>query len=364
MIGALRSIRTAAGILLTTVLGVSISAAQTSPDTHSPPANPPEKASEPAPATPPKPVARPTEANGKSAEGGAAPARPQPASPQEGDKPAEGATTAPEHSPSSAAPEAGSPGAGEPPSEAGPPPPPQAGEKSETGAKLSPAATLQPIDMEAVASILGKKVRSAGDEDMGMVVDVLVGADGQPRAAVIDFGGFLGVGSRKVAVHWQALQFPVRDRAAPLVVNLDKADVQAAPEFKPTIQPPEVVAPAPSAKTDQPPASPASETPEPGADHAPALAQPQPQPQPPQPPANPPSSPAAAPTVSPDQNPAAAQPPSAHPPAAQTPAAPASSALPSTPKAHENGPEQRPQVIPPRPPSLPSPIPPAPDAGR
>ena len=27
------------------------------------------------------------------------------------------------------------------------------------------------------------------------------------RAAIIDFGGFLGVGSRKIAVAWQALHF-------------------------------------------------------------------------------------------------------------------------------------------------------------
>ena len=58
---------------------------------------------------------------------------------------------------------------------------------------------LDPGDAQA---ILGKSVRSSAGEDMGRLVDVLVDRDGQPRAAIIDFGGFLGVGSRKIAVDW------------------------------------------------------------------------------------------------------------------------------------------------------------------
>ena len=49
---------------------------------------------------------------------------------------------------------------------------------------------------------------SAANEDMGRVVDVIVKRNGEVRAAVIDFGGFLGVGSRTIAVDWSALRFP------------------------------------------------------------------------------------------------------------------------------------------------------------
>src|SRR6266568_2726819 len=55
--------------------------------------------------------------------------------------------------------------------------------------------------------VLGRDVRSAADEDMGRIVDVVVDRAGQVRAAVIDFGGFLGVGSRKIVVDWNALRF-------------------------------------------------------------------------------------------------------------------------------------------------------------
>ena len=56
-------------------------------------------------------------------------------------------------------------------------------------------------------SILGKDVRSSADENMGRIVDVIVDRAGRVRAAVIDFGGFLGVGSRKIAVDWNVLSF-------------------------------------------------------------------------------------------------------------------------------------------------------------
>src|SRR6516164_3284608 len=55
------------------------------------------------------------------------------------------------------------------------------------------------LDSQSVDGILGKEVRSSADENMGRIIDVVVDRMAQPRAAVIDFGGFLGVGSRKIA---------------------------------------------------------------------------------------------------------------------------------------------------------------------
>jgi hypothetical protein len=68
---------------------------------------------------------------------------------------------------------------------------------------------------------------------MGLVVDVLFDANKEPRAAVIDFGGFLGVGTRKLAVDWHLLQFYAPDSKTPLKLELSRADVQSAPEYKP-----------------------------------------------------------------------------------------------------------------------------------
>ena len=69
-----------------------------------------------------------------------------------------------------------------------------------------PESTI--LNKHEVEGVLGREVRSATNEDMGRIIDVLVDRDGQVRAAIIDFGGFLGVGSRTIAVDWNALHFP------------------------------------------------------------------------------------------------------------------------------------------------------------
>jgi sporulation protein YlmC with PRC-barrel domain len=98
-----------------------------------------------------------------------------------------------------------------------------------------PAAAIDPRDVE---TILGKSVRSSAGEDMGRLVDVVVDRDGRPRAAIIDFGGFLGVGSRKIAVDWSVLKFARdkdkrdKDKGDVITVELTRDQVKAAPEFK------------------------------------------------------------------------------------------------------------------------------------
>jgi hypothetical protein len=80
--------------------------------------------------------------------------------------------------------------------------------------------------------ILGKEVRSAAGENMGRIVDVVVDVAGQVRAAIIDFGGFLGVGSRKIAVDWNALTFPTPgDKAGRVTLEFTRDQVKAAPEY-------------------------------------------------------------------------------------------------------------------------------------
>jgi hypothetical protein len=81
-------------------------------------------------------------------------------------------------------------------------------------------------------SILGREVRSAADENMGRIVDVIVDSTGRVRAAVIDFGGFLGVGSRKIAVDWNALRFNAADKRGVVTLELVRDQVKAAPEYK------------------------------------------------------------------------------------------------------------------------------------
>ena len=94
-----------------------------------------------------------------------------------------------------------------------------------------PSVTV--LGSKEVQSIVGSEIRSAADEDMGRIVDVLVDGAGQTRAAIIDFGGFLGVGSRKIAVDWKALHFvPAASTRYRIVLELTKDQVKPAPEYK------------------------------------------------------------------------------------------------------------------------------------
>jgi len=99
-----------------------------------------------------------------------------------------------------------------------------------TAPPAAPEVTV--LGNHEVEGILGHDVLSANNENMGRIVDVLVDRGGQVRAAIIDFGGFLGVGSRKIAVDWTALHFPPPAKpGARISLELTRDQVKAAPEY-------------------------------------------------------------------------------------------------------------------------------------
>lgn len=93
-----------------------------------------------------------------------------------------------------------------------------------------PPPTKAVLDKKFIIGILGKDVKSAKGEDMGRIVDVIVDRSGQTLAAIIDFGGFLGVGSRRIAVSWDALHFAPEN--GQITLDLTRDQVKAAPEYK------------------------------------------------------------------------------------------------------------------------------------
>ena len=95
-----------------------------------------------------------------------------------------------------------------------------------------PGTPAMVLDDQEVSTILGKSVRSSAGEDMGRIVDIIVSRDGQVHAAIIDFGGFLGIGSRKVAVDWHALNFAPAGKPGSISLELTRNQVRLAPEYK------------------------------------------------------------------------------------------------------------------------------------
>jgi PRC-barrel domain len=114
--------------------------------------------------------------------------------------------------------------------------------KARTDQPAPPAARAPELPVETSVTVLGswqaqgvlgREVRSTADENMGRIVDVIVDRRGHVRAAIIDFGGFLGVGSRRIAVDWNALRFrPDSAKRDVITLELTRDHVKAAPEYK------------------------------------------------------------------------------------------------------------------------------------
>jgi hypothetical protein len=87
-----------------------------------------------------------------------------------------------------------------------------------------------------LVSILGREVTNR-EGDGGRVIDVLVDLDGRSGAVVVEFGGFMGIGSRKVAVDWGALRFVREANRSLLTIDISREQIRNAPEYKPNEQP-------------------------------------------------------------------------------------------------------------------------------
>ena len=121
---------------------------------------------------------------------------------------------------------------------AGPAPPQPASPDGAPHAKDGPAAR-ESMNRDDVTPILGRQVWDADGHPVGRIVDVLVDGTGATRAAVVDAGGFMGIGQRKVAIAWHALRFAPGSK---ITLQLKADQVAAMPEYKPAGSGPVVVA--------------------------------------------------------------------------------------------------------------------------
>lgn len=107
-------------------------------------------------------------------------------------------------------------------------------------APADPAATAAgPIDRATLTDapltaeeLIGTNAYGPGDEHLGAIGDVILGADGKAvDAVIIDFGGFLGIGTKPVAVAVENLRFATNangDKFLFLNVTRDQLDKAVA----------------------------------------------------------------------------------------------------------------------------------------
>lgn len=59
----------------------------------------------------------------------------------------------------------------------------------------------------SIDNLMGSSVYGANDENIGSVGDVLLTEEGEVEAMIVDVGGFLGIGTRQVAIGVENLRF-------------------------------------------------------------------------------------------------------------------------------------------------------------
>jgi len=146
--------------------------------------------------------------------------------------------------------------------------------------RFTPTAKGPPITLNAAAvpntapksdtpqslPLLDSTVERSNGAKVGRVVDVLIDANAQPQAVVLDVSGMVSTDRRTIAANWSALRFVIRDKELHALLDLSDAQINASPPYatdKPIravspAPPPAPAASAPPAAAASPPAAPST----------------------------------------------------------------------------------------------------------
>ena len=91
-------------------------------------------------------------------------------------------------------------------------------------------SAMDSLDTLGAEEIVGKAVVNQQGEEIGQIDDVVVDTSSEMQLAVIDVGGFLGVGEKSVAVSFDQLQLTDDGRVQS---NLTRETLEAQPEYDP-----------------------------------------------------------------------------------------------------------------------------------
>ena len=83
-----------------------------------------------------------------------------------------------------------------------------------------------------VTEYLGRPVHGPDQQKIGTISNILTDISGRVTGFVIEVGGFLGIGTKEVAISFEAV-IPVReDNRDVFLIEMTKAQLAAAPTFK------------------------------------------------------------------------------------------------------------------------------------
>jgi hypothetical protein len=127
---------------------------------------------------------------------------------------------------------------GQPPAAAEPPAviPPAAAPPDMPAQTAIPAPTDQAPYIEAqgpseflATDLIGLAVQTPAGETIGDIADILFNEDQTPVGVVVEAGGFLGIGAKRVGIPIERFDFDVPSEVA--VLDVSAEELEAAPEF-------------------------------------------------------------------------------------------------------------------------------------
>jgi len=97
-----------------------------------------------------------------------------------------------------------------------------------TNASASPAA-VPSLSREEAGRLVGTNLLSAGDEKVGEIENLVMDGSGRVRGAVVEWGGFLGLGQRSAVVPMDQIRFGADGRGH---LGLTRDQLEALPRFE------------------------------------------------------------------------------------------------------------------------------------
>ena len=90
----------------------------------------------------------------------------------------------------------------------------------------------QPGDRLA-SRLVGLNIQNTGDDNIGEIYDIILTDAGAVKAYIVSVGGFLGMGTRYVAIDPKAVTLTRQDEKNwKATMNANKDQLKAAPEYK------------------------------------------------------------------------------------------------------------------------------------
>ena len=111
--------------------------------------------------------------------------------------------------------------------------PPSATAPGTTAPSATAPGPMTSADMAGAINsddLIGKKVKNSSDETVGSIDALLVSKDARVVGVVLDVGGFLGIGGKKVVVPMNQLSVAGRDDVR--IPTASKEQLQQAPAYE------------------------------------------------------------------------------------------------------------------------------------